>query len=150
MAGVGVKDLLERRHDDVHRIFSSLGVGEGKLDRVLVGTWRLSSTYALQNESVWETDYSRAKAVSESHSRLQFNPDGTWVREDKSHMIAGSGSVWVESKDSSVHRGKWNADAGHLFMIWEDESFEDYEYRLQGNQLQMRTGKKGQSWTRIN
>jgi hypothetical protein len=148
LAGVGVKDLLKMRQEEVLRVFSSLGVGEGKMDSILVGTWHLSSTFAIRNESVWETDYSRARSVSESNSVLEFHADGSWIREDKSEMIAGAGSVWIESKDRKVYRGKWNADAGQLFMVWEDESFEDYRYRVQGNQLKMVVGTKGQLWTR--
>ncbi len=108
LAGTGVKNLLSERENEILRIFSSFGVGEGKLDPQLVGTWRLTSTHAIQNNSVWETDYSRAKMVSESNSTITFNPDGTWHREDKSQMIAGSGSVWIESNENSTKKGKWN------------------------------------------
>ena len=37
------------RENEILRIFSSFGVGEGKLDPQLIGTWRLSSTHAIQN-----------------------------------------------------------------------------------------------------
>ncbi len=148
LAGVGVKDLLARREKDILRIFASLSVGEGKLDSRLVGTWKLTSTHSLRNESVWETDYSRAQMVSETQSTLSFHPDGNWTREDKSEMIVGAGPVWLESKDRSGQRGRWNADGGHLFMLWEDESFEDYQYRFEGNQLKLKTGKTAQIWTR--
>jgi hypothetical protein len=87
--------------------------------------------------------------VSESNSTITFNPDGTWYREDKSQMIAGSGSVWLESNENSTKRGKWNAEKGQLFMLWEDESFEDYSYRFKGYQLEMKTGKTGQIWSRV-
>ena len=149
IAGVGVKNLLSLREKDILQIFSSFGVGKGKLDFQLAGTWHLTSTHAIQNNSVWETDYSRAKLVSESNSTLTFNPDGTWTREDKSQMIAGAGSVWIESNENSIKKGQWNAENGHLFMLWEDESFEEYSYKFERNQLKMVTGKTGQIWTRV-
>lgn len=148
-AGVGVKNLLERRDGDISQIFSSFGVGEGKLDRSLVGSWRLSSTQSMQNNSSGESSYSRAKIASESTTTLTFHPDGSWSRTSKSETLVGSGSVWLESKKSSKANGRWNADKGQLFMLWEDQSFADYQYQLQGNQLSMTSRKTRQSWVRV-
>jgi hypothetical protein len=64
-------------------------------------------------------------------------------------MIVGAGSVWLERDQRSAKKGRWNADGGHLFMLWEDESFEDYRYRFEGNKLKMKTGKTAQVWTRV-
>ena len=148
-AGVGVKNLLERRDADISQIFSSFGVGEGKLDRSLVGSWRLSSTQSMQNNSSGESSYSRAKMASESTTTLTFHPDGSWLRTSKSETLVGAGSVWLENKQSSKSNGRWNADRGQLFMLWEDQSFADYQYQLQDNQLSMTSGKSRQSWVRV-
>ena len=64
-------------------------------------------------------------------------------------MLAGAGSVWIESNESSTQKGKWNAEKGRLFMLWEDESFEDYSYEFKASRLKMATGKTGQIWTRV-
>lgn len=148
-AGVGVKNLLEKHDAEISQIFSSFGVGEGKLDRSLVGTWRLSSTRAMQNNSTFETSYSKAKMASETESTITFNPDGSWHRKNKSQTLVGAGSVWLESNNSSSAKGRWNADQGHLFMVWDDESFEDYRYRFQQNSLEMVAGKTCQVWTKV-
>ena len=150
LAGVGVKDRLAKREKDILRIFASLDVGEGKKDPNLVGTWRLTRTTAITNQSVWETDYSRAQLVSETNSVLRFSPDGTWEREDKSEMLVGGAGIWLENNERSVNRGRWNADGGALFMVWEDQSFEDYQYRVAGNELKIVCDKTGQLWTRVN
>lgn len=148
-AGVGVKDLLERRDTDISQIFSSFGVGEGKLDQRLVGSWRLSSTQAMQNDSTFETSHSKAKMASETESTITFNPDGSWLRTNKSETLVGAGSVWLENKQSSKSNGRWNADQGQLFMLWEDQSFADYQYQLQGNQLSITSAKTRQNWVRV-
>jgi hypothetical protein len=147
-AAVGLKDLAAKREADVTRIFASFGVGEGKRDPALVGLWNLRSTYAIQNDSQWETAYSRAKSVSESTSALRFAADGTWNRRTDSQMIAGAGGVWVESKDSNTTQGRWNADGGRLFMLWDDHSFQDYRYRIEGNLLHLLAEGKGETWVR--
>ena len=147
-AGVGVGDRLDRRSQSIKRIFSSFDVGEGQKDQRLVGNWHLLDTRAITNQSVWETDYSRAKLVSEDSSSIRFNPDGTWYREDRSHMIAGAGGVWLEDKSSSKQSGRWNADGKHLFLLWEDGSFANYEYRFEGNNLKMAYEKTLEVWTR--
>jgi len=122
--------------------------GEGKKDPALVGTWRLRSTYAIQNESQWETASSRARSVSESTSALRFEADGSWRRRTDSQMIAGAGGVWIGSKDSKASQGRWKADGGKLFMLWQDHSLQDYRYRFDGNQLHLLSGGKGETWVR--
>jgi hypothetical protein len=148
LAAVGVKDLAAKRDPDALRIFTSFGVGEGKKDPALVGAWSLRSTYAVQNDSAWETAYSRAKSVSETTTTLRFAADGRWTRRSDSHTIAGAGGVWLESKDSKSSQGRWNADDGRLFMLWDDQSYQDYRYRLEGNELHVLSGSKGETWSR--
>jgi hypothetical protein len=148
MAGVGIGDRLDRRTQDIMRIFSSFDVGEGQKDSRLFGVWRLLDTRSITNQSVWETDYSRAQAVSEKSSSLQFNPDGTWYREDRSHTLVGAGGVWLEDKSGSSDTGRWNADGKNLFMLWKDGSFADYQYRIEGTRLKMAHGNTMEVWSR--
>jgi len=148
IAGVGIGDALDRRDATIQKIFASFSVGEGKHDMQLVGSWTLKSVFSMQNNSVWESDYSRAQMVSEDHSSIRFSADGNWVREDRSQMLAGAGGIWLESNNSSQSRGRWNAENGALFMLWDDGSFEDYKYTVRAGQLRMVAGSKGQFWTR--
>ena len=150
LLAIGLKAPLERRSVDLRRISDSFGFGEGKTDPALAGTWRLVSTYALTNESPFETDWSRARMVSETQSTLTLRADGTWSRTDASHMIAIAGDLSIESKDTSVEKGRWNAGEGALYLLWGDGSWEDYKYELrraeQGRQLRLVTGTKGELW----
>jgi len=148
LAGIGVKDLLREREPDAMRIVASFRAEEGLLDPRLVGTWNLVSTYAVQNDSVWETDYSRAQAVSETKSALRFIESGRWQRRDESHLLVGAGGIWLENKDTASSSGRWNAGEGRLFLLWEDESFQDYRYRLEGEKLHMLAEGKGTTWER--
>lgn len=152
LTAIGFTDQIESRSQDLKQMFTSFGFGEGQNDPALIGSWKLASTYAVQNESVWETDWSRAKAVSESKSILEFYPDGRWVRTDEFYMLAGAGDIWLESNDKSSSQGKWNAGDGSLYMVWEDNSYEDYKYRVemtaQGAKLRLVTGDKGELWER--
>jgi len=84
---------------------------------------------------------------------LTFGADGTWKRTDTHHMIALGSGVGLESKESNTKRGRWNAADGSLYMIWEDNSWEDYTYRIentpQGRRLKLNAGKTGQVWTPV-
>ncbi len=150
LAGVGYRNQIEKRDQDLRQMFASFGFGEGKNDPNLTGSWKLASTYAVQNNSVFETDWSRAKAVSESTSILSFHPDGTWIRKDQFYMLAGAGDVWLESNDESSSQGRWNADDGFLYMVWKDNSYADYKYAVkqtaQGRQLRLVNNDEGELW----
>lgn len=152
LTGVGFPDQINARDKELKSMFASFGFGQGQNDPQLIGSWRLVSTYSLQNESVWESDWSRAQAVSETQSVIQFHPDGTWSRTDDYHMIAGAGDLWLESKDQSSSHGRWNAADGFLIMVWDDNSYNEYQYRFKqaadGLRLQLATGKKGEEWSR--
>ena len=148
MAAVGVGDRLQKRSQTIQKIFASFDVGQGQHDQRLIGGWHLLDTRSITNQSVWETDYSRAKAVSENSSTIRFNPDGTWQRENRSHTLVGAGGVWLEDKSSSSERGTWNADGNVLFMLWENGSFANYQYRCEGRQLKMAYEKTLEVWSR--
>ena len=49
---------------------------------------------------------------------------------------------------SESSSGTWNADDGHLFMLWADKSFQDYRYRVEGDRLHLLAEGKGQTWRR--
>jgi hypothetical protein len=151
LIGLGLKSPLNKREPDLHRMFQSFGFNEGEKDPRLVGTWNLTGTHSIYNESPFVSDWERAQLVSESQSMLEFRPDGTWRRTDKSHMIAGAGDVWLESEDASASQGRWFAGEGLLYMIWDDNSWNDYKYQVQstpeGRQLRLVSGNSGEIWS---
>ena len=150
LVALGLKESVERRDPELRRMFASFGFGEGKRDPKLVGKWRLAAVRSITNTSPWETDWSRAQLVSESHSLLLLAADGTWQRHDKDQMLVGAGGVWVESNEESVSKGKWYADGKSLYMIWDDDSWQDYQYTLhltgESRELRLVCGNRGEIW----
>lgn len=153
LIALGLPDCLTARDPDLRRIFASFAFGQGQRDAQLVGTWHLLATTSITNWSTWETHWSRAQAVSDHNSFLEFRADGTWTRTDKYHTIVGAGGLWREMKDSEVHTGRWNAGSGQLYMVWKDNSWDDHKYQVvrasDGLQLRLATGSKGQLWKRV-
>jgi hypothetical protein len=150
LVALGISGHVDARDREIRRIFASFAFGKGKKDAALVGKWVLRNTHSMQNDSVWETDWSRAKAVSENRSWLTFSADGTWKRLDKYHMIAGAGDLWIEDKRNTVSEGTWNAGDGVLFMMWKDGSWDDFKYKVDtsggGKRLRLVSGRKGEVW----
>jgi len=153
LVAVGLEDRVKARDAELRKVFSSFGFGQGQKDPQLLGRWQLFSTYGLRNDSPWVEPADRARMASDSSSVLTFGADGTWKRTDTHHMIALGSGVGLESKESNTKRGRWNAADGSLYMIWEDNSWEDYTYRIentpQGRRLKLNAGKTGQVWTPV-
>jgi hypothetical protein len=152
LIGIALADRLEARESDLRSMFSSFGFGEGQNDPVLIGSWRLVSTSAIDNQSPFETAWSRAQAVSETQSELVFHPDGSWMRTDESTTIVGAGDVWLDGSDKSSSRGRWNAGDGLLYMVWDDGSYRECLYRAEaaadGQRLRLVCSGKGEIWSR--
>lgn len=150
LLAVGFQERIKMREPEMARIFASFGFGEGQRDPALVGRWTLVGVTAITNQSPFETDWSRAKLASETKSTLVFAADGRWERHDKSHLLVGAGDVWLEDKSESTQRGQWNAGDGRLFMVWEDQSWDDFRYQIRRTQkgIELRTlrGDKGEVW----
>lgn len=150
LIGIGFRDVINGRDKDLRQMFGSFGFGQGQNDPAIVGSWSLVSTSAIDNQSPFETSWSRAQAVSEDKSILVFNHDGTWSRSNESHTLVGAGGVWLEDKSQSSSRGSWNAGDGVLYMVWEDNSWEEYKYVVeqgaQGRQLRLAVENRGEVW----
>jgi len=146
------KERLEAREADLQRIFASFAFGSGQMDPKLCGQWRFLTTQSITNWSPFETHYSRAQLAADTTGTLVFNSDGTWSRIDRTQMIVGAGDVWLESNEKQESRGTWYAGSGSLFMIWENNTWEDYTYEMrrtpQGLRLLLKTGEKGELWER--
>ena len=67
-------------------------------------------------------------------------------------MIAGAADVWLESDETTVSKGRWYAGGGSLYLIWEDNSWEDYDYEIrrtpEGIRLLLVSGQKGELWAK--
>ena len=147
-----LRDRLQARETELQRIFTSFAFGEGQRDLQLAGTWNFLTTSSLTNWSPFETSHSRAQMASDTTGTLVIQPDGTWTRMYKTHMIAGAGGVWLESKDTKESRGTWYAGNGSLHLIWDDKSWQEYKYEIrqtpQGARLLLAIGGKGELWER--
>jgi hypothetical protein len=153
LLALGLPDRIAPREDELRAMFRSFGFGEGERDPALVGSWELVATSSIRNDSPFETDWSRARAVGESKSRLTLGADGRFERVDEWHMIALGAGVGLESKDRKVDRGQWRAGGGTVYLISDDRTWSDYRYELRqgqaGAELRTATGDKGQVWRRI-
>ncbi len=148
LTGIGHKKLVESRDKDLNQMFSSFSFGQSQNDPALIGNWELLSTTSITNQSPWESDWSRAQAVNETSSQISFQPNGTWQRNDKSHMLVGSAGIWLEDKSDKASNGTWNAGEGILYMLWEDKSYRECQYRVENSQLRLVCGDKGETWQR--
>ena len=150
LLAIAETSLVDKRDPTLQRMFASFGFGKGKIDAALTGRWSLVSTYALSNQSVFETDYSRARMVRDTQTSITLNADGSWEKISTSQMIAGAGGVWLESKDTSTERGRWYAENGNLYLVEEKGGWAQYQYRIeegaQGRQVKLVDGKQGEIW----
>lgn len=150
---VGLKEQVEKRDSDLRKTFSSCGLEEGKTDPKLVGNWSLLSTASLENNSPYETAWSKARSVTDTNKTYRFQADGTWVKTSKHHTLVGAGGVWIEDKGETSDKGKWNAADGTLSLMGEDNSWGTYKYQVvesaQGRQLRLVSGNSGEIYGEI-
>ena len=154
LVGLCFKERLERRDAILQRIFASFSFGAGQLDQQLCGKWTYLTTQSMTNWSPFETSYSRAQMASDTTGTLALQADGTWTRTDRTQMIAGAAGVWIESDRTKVNKGRWYAGGGSLYLIWDDNSWEDYKYEVrrtaEGIRLLLTSGQKGELWQKAN
>jgi hypothetical protein len=146
LAAIGLKDRIDAREPAVRTMAASFGFGKGDLDPALARAWRFASNVALSNNSVYETAWSRANLASETTSTLELRADGTWTRTDVSQGLAGAGGVWIETGGTTVKKGRWNAGNGTLYLMYDDDSWTIYQYKLEGATLRLANGNKGEVW----
>jgi hypothetical protein len=151
LMAIGVREKVAARDAELRRMFASFNTSEVKVDGNLAGRWTLTGTYALRNDSQFETDFSRAKMVSDNSTQVDLRPDGTWTKVVRSHMIAGAGTTWIESNDTKTTQGHWRAGDGTLHMVDDKGASAQYRYQFvpgqNGRQVQL-AGQTGEIWTR--
>ncbi|THB78398.1 MAG: hypothetical protein D3926_13180 [Desulfobacteraceae bacterium] len=153
LSGVSLKGLISRRTPSLEKIFTSFVIGQGQIDPALTGTWHKHATASLANpDRIYETAWSAAQSVSEEKAQLTFYPDGQWHRINTSHMVVGAGGVWLEDKGKDEYRGRWNADGKKLFMLYQDNTWEEFFYKIvmtdSGLELRTSVGKMAVIWRR--
>ncbi|GAB4150143.1 MAG: hypothetical protein Fur0037_18600 [Planctomycetota bacterium] len=152
LLGFGFPKDLDRRENELLRMFGSFGFGEGKRDPALVGDWTLSDVRSLSSSGDLGTTQTRGSYVKETKSRISIRADGTWRRIDSHEAILYGGGVSLEDSGQTESAGTWNAAEGGLFLIWTDKSWEDYRYELKraasGPQLWLKSGDTVQVWVR--
>jgi hypothetical protein len=151
LSGISLKGLMKKREGSLDKIFTSFVIGQGQLDQALTGTWHKHATAALANpDRIYETAWSAAQSVSEDKSQLTFYANGKWHRKNTSQTIVGAGGVWLEDNSKSEHRGRWNADGKRLFMLYEDNTWEEFSYIIvstaTGRELRTSVGKQAVIW----
>jgi hypothetical protein len=151
LSGISLKGLIDKRKGSLDKIFTSFVIGQGQLDPALTGTWHKHATAALANpDRIYETAWSAAQSVSEDKSKLTFYPNGDWHRINTSQTIVGAGGIWLEDNSKNEHRGQWNADGKKLFMLYEDNTWEEFSYIIvrtaNGRELRTSVGKQAVIW----
>ena len=151
LSAIAFPGLIDKRSASLEKVFTSFVLGQGQIDQALVGTWQKYATASLSNpDRIYETAWTAAQSVSEDKSQMTFNPDGRWHRIDRSHTLVGSGGIWLEDKSKNESSGKWFADGKRLYMIYSDNTWEDYVYKVielgNGRELRIHTGNKATVW----
>lgn len=151
LSGIARKGLIDKRTGSLKKVFTSFVLGKGQLDPALIGKWNKYSTSSLANpDRIYETSWSAAQSAAEDKSQLAFYNNGKWHRLNTSHMLVGAGGIWLEDKSKNEYKGQWYADGKRLFMIYEDNTWDEFQYRVlqKGNGRELRTadGKKAVIW----
>lgn len=151
LSAIAYKGLIDKRTASLKKVFTPFVLGEGQLDQALVGSWNKYATASLANaDRIYETAWTAAQSVSEDKSHLTFYADGRWHRVNSSHTLVGAGGIWLEDKSKNEYSGKWFADGKRLFMIYEDNTWEDFAYKVVpsggGRELRTSVGKKATIW----
>lgn len=151
LSAITFKGLIEKRVQSLEKIFTSFVIGQGQIDPSLAGMWHKYATAALANtDRIYETAWSAAQSVSEEKTQLTFYPNGQWHQINTSHTLVGAGGIWLEDNSKNEYKGKWYADGKRLFMIYEDNTWEDFSYKIvrtpNGTELRTATGKKAVIW----
>lgn len=151
LSAIAFPGLIDKRYGALEKVFTSFVLGEGQIDRALVGTWQKHATASLANpDRIYETAWTAAQSASEDKSQMTFHADGRWHRVDSSHLLVGSGGIWLEDKSKKESSGKWFADGNRLYMIYSDNTWEDYAYKVvelaDGRELRIHSGQKATVW----
>ncbi|MEA3372660.1 MAG: hypothetical protein U9Q62_03100 [Campylobacterota bacterium] len=151
LSAIAYKGLIDKRTDSLKKIFRSFVLGQGQQDPALVGSWnKLSSSYLENPDRIYQTAWSAARSATDEKSQLSFYADGRWHQVNSSHTIVGAGDIWLEDKSKDEYKGQWYADGKRLFMIYQDNTWEEFAYKVvstgSGRELRTAVGKRVTIW----
>jgi hypothetical protein len=150
LGAVAEKELLPTREPVLRRIFSSYGFGEAQRDPRLVGAWR------------HESHYSSGTFSSTTIHNLLLRPDGTFTTDSRllasmEHRDSGGDPTGWTNADTGQdpgQNGRWGAANGKLVRMWNDGSYSELPYYVEGSPGQgkvlitLPSGKK-QLWLQV-
>lgn len=158
LVAVGEEKKLDSRRDELTAIIRSIALGQGRIDQSIAGVWKLFSTRQLRNEDTFNfttDDPRRADMVSDEQTSLSLSPDGTARRVSQWRSIArggvsgGPSTVWLDSgEQKSEKTGRWNADSGILFIMWQNGGMDQWQYALSEGALRLSGSGQVQYWQR--
>ena len=122
---------MESRKSALQKIFSSFGIGEGEKDPRVVGSWRCE-TY---NSSGIVSDRINTTSIR----NMVFRPDGAcssggqFLANTERRPPSGvSNYDTIDTGSSAGVNGRWGAANSKLYIIWNDGSYAEYTYHIQG------------------
>lgn len=146
---VGLAEHIDARKGAVQEMFETFGYSEAEKDEKLLGAW-FSETF----QSVKSPDSGLDLTTKMT---MILRKDGTFARVARTLGIAdtksGDYAVDTGGKKAAVD-GRWSTRAGHVYLIWNDGTYSDYEYYVQGapgsREMLFKWGRdKKELWTEI-
>lgn len=128
LIGLGAQERVQARDATLREMFSTFGFGEGQKDPRIVGAWRYEHYYSTKDFSSTSirTTVLRADGTFSSSGQTMANAT------HKDGAGDTTGSTMVDTGESAGDRGRWGAAAGKLYLMWDDGSFAEYNYRVEG------------------
>jgi hypothetical protein len=147
LAVLALKDRAKARDEALRKIFASFAFGPASLDAKLARSWSFVENVTVSNQSPFESAWTRAQYGRETASTLTLAADGTWTRRDVSQAIMGAAGIWLDTgRQETVRKGRWCAGNGQFYLMYENDSWTVYQYRLEGDTLRLASGAKGEVW----
>ena len=128
LVGLGDKNVIDTRKPILQDMFSSFGIGQSQIDPVLVGNWR------------YEDNYSSGEFIGITVRYMSLRQDGSF---DTSGRVVASmesddaygnpiGSTHADTGTSPGDRGRWGTGNKKLYLMWDDGSYAEYGYYIEG------------------
>jgi hypothetical protein len=140
LVGLGLKEPLAKREEQLRGMFATFGMGESVRDRRLVGHWR-------QEKSHWAgagSDFS-----STTIRDMVLAPDGTF--QERGRTLASGSGVSLDTGTGDTETGTWAASDGMLYLYYKDGGYAQYGYHVEArdgkrSMLLRPKGGKNQLW----
>lgn len=142
---VAAPERFAAREPVVRQIFASCGIGQAERDPRLIGTWTYES-------------YTQSKDFSSTNvTNLTFAPDGGHRRggqfaAGQTHRQDGeeTGRSLVDSGGVNGEVGTWVAGNGKLTVRWQNGTFEEWTYEVNGPNLLLKGTGEPRLYVRSN